>query len=98
MYEALKDELVTKQEGLRRDIRSFFSLPVPNAVWCCAKRLQNQDFAAFIESSLKAQTDSPGLISPKISSLPTSVVHTSRSPVRDTMAKSWERGETITHS
>jgi len=53
MYEALKDELVTKQEGLRRDVKSFFSLPVPNAVWSKTKLLQNQDFAAFIDSSLK---------------------------------------------
>jgi hypothetical protein len=53
VYEALKDELLTKQEGLRRDVRSFFSLPVPKAVWNNTKLLQNQDFAAFIESSLK---------------------------------------------
>jgi hypothetical protein len=53
VYEALKDELLTKQEGLRRDVRSFFSLPVPEAVWIKTKLLQNHDFAAFIESSLK---------------------------------------------
>jgi len=53
MYEALKDELVTNQEGFRQDIRSFFSLPVPNAVWTKTRLLQNQDFAAFIDSSLK---------------------------------------------
>jgi hypothetical protein len=53
VYEALKDELLNKQEGLRRDVRSFFSLPIPNAVWTKSKLLQNQDFAAFIESSLK---------------------------------------------
>jgi len=53
VYEALKDELLTKQEGLRRDVRSFFSLPVPKAVWITTKLLQNHDFAAFIESSLK---------------------------------------------
>ena len=53
VYEALKDELVTKQEGLRRDVKSFFSLPIPKAVWQRTKLLQNQDFAAFIESSLK---------------------------------------------
>jgi hypothetical protein len=53
VYEALKDELVIKQEGLRRDIALFFSLPVPKAVWTKTKLLQNQDFAAFIESSLK---------------------------------------------
>ena len=53
VYEALKDELLTEQDGLRRDTRFFFSLPIPNAVWTRSKRLQNQDFAAFITSSLK---------------------------------------------
>jgi hypothetical protein len=53
VYEAIKDELLTKQEGLRRDVGLFFSLPIPNAVWTKSKLLQNQDFAAFIESSLK---------------------------------------------
>ncbi len=53
VYEALKDELVTKQEGLRQDVKSFFSLPVPKAVWQRTKLLQNQDFAAFIDSALK---------------------------------------------
>ena len=53
VYEALKDELMTKQEGLRLDVKSFFSLPVPQTVWQHTKLLQNQDFAAFIESSLK---------------------------------------------
>ena len=53
VYEALKDELLTKQEGLRRDVKSFFSLPVPKAVWLNTRLLQNQDFAAFIDSALK---------------------------------------------
>ena len=53
VYEALKDELLIKQEGLRRDVKSFFSLPVPKAVWTKVKLLQNHDFAAFIDSSLK---------------------------------------------
>ena len=53
VYEALKDDLLIKQENLRRDVRSFYSLPVPNAVWFKTKLLQNQDFAAFIDSSLK---------------------------------------------
>jgi len=53
VYEALKDELLIKQERLRRDVKSFFSLPVPKAVWTKTKLLQNQDFAVFIESSLK---------------------------------------------
>jgi len=49
MYEALKDELVTKQEGLRRDVGSFLSLPIPQAVWKTVKIFQNADFIAFVE-------------------------------------------------
>jgi len=45
--------LLIKLEGSRRDMGLFFSLPVPKAVWNKTKLLQNQDFAAFIESSLK---------------------------------------------
>ena len=53
VYYATKDELLIKLEGSRRDMKLFFSLPVPKAVWTKSKLLQNQDFAAFIESSLK---------------------------------------------
>ena len=53
VYETLKDELLIKQAELRRDAQSFFSLPIPRAVWSATKRLQNQDFAAYIDSSLK---------------------------------------------
>ena len=52
-FYAKKDELLMKLEGSRRDIAQFLSLPIPNAVWQKTKLLQNQDFAAFIESSLK---------------------------------------------
>ena len=53
VYYATNDELLIKLEGSRRDMGLFFSLPVPKAVWTKSKLLQNQDFAAFIESSLK---------------------------------------------
>ncbi len=53
VFYASNDELVVKWEGLRRDVGLFFALPIPNAVWQKTKPLQNQDFAAFIESSLK---------------------------------------------
>ena len=52
VYYATKDELLIKLEGSRRDIAYFLSLPIPKAVWTKSKLLQNQDFAAFIESSL----------------------------------------------
>lgn len=53
VFYAMNDALVIEWDGLRRDVRSFFSLPIPHAVWSATKRLQNQDFAAYIDSSLK---------------------------------------------
>ena len=49
VFHALKDELVVNQEGLRRDVWSFFSLPITLAVWERAKVLQNDAFVAFVE-------------------------------------------------
>ena len=53
VYYAMNHQLVVEYEGLQRDIAEFFSLPLPRAVWRKTKPLQNQDFAAFIDSSLK---------------------------------------------
>jgi len=50
VYYAMKDELVVKLEGLRRDISQFLSLPIPKAIWDKAKMVQNDDFVAFVES------------------------------------------------
>ena len=52
VFYAAHDKLVIQWEGWRRDIGQFLSLPIPKAVWTKTKLLQNQDFAAFIESSL----------------------------------------------
>ncbi len=49
VFHALKDELVINQEGLRRDVWWFFSLPIPQSVWERAKVLQNDAFVAFVE-------------------------------------------------
>jgi hypothetical protein len=49
VYEALKNELVVKQQGLRRDVGLFFSLPIPRFVWEKIKLFQNADFVAFVE-------------------------------------------------
>lgn len=47
----MKTGLVTKPEGIRQDIRSFFRLPIPRAVWSIVKPIQNEDFANFVEDS-----------------------------------------------
>ena len=53
VYRAMKEGMFVELEGLQKDIRRFFASPIPKAVWIKTKLLQNQDFAAFIESSLK---------------------------------------------
>jgi hypothetical protein len=56
VYEALKDELVIKQEGLRRDVGSFFALPIPQAVWKKTKLFQNGDFVSFVEKCRRGRS------------------------------------------
>jgi hypothetical protein len=53
VYYATHDSLVIKWENWHQDVKQFFSLPIPKAVWTKTKLLQNHDFAAFIEVSLK---------------------------------------------
>jgi len=53
VFYATDDKLVVEWESLRQDVAAFFSLPLPKAVWTKSKLLQNHDFAAFIDSSLK---------------------------------------------
>lgn len=48
-YQALKSGLSIKPEALSADVRSFFSLPIPRAVWEKTRLFQNDDFAAFVE-------------------------------------------------
>lgn len=50
VFHAMKDKLVLKPEGLQKDVGSFFSLPIPQAVWSEMKLLHEDDFVAFVES------------------------------------------------
>jgi hypothetical protein len=52
VYYAMKDQLVVKLEGLRRDVSQFLALPIPRAIWQKSKLVQNDDFVAFVESCL----------------------------------------------
>ena len=44
--------LFVKIKGLKSDIRSFLSLPIPKAVWNKIKQFQDEDFVKFVESAL----------------------------------------------
>ncbi len=46
---------ITPLEEIRRDARSFFSLPLPRAVWEETKATRNQQFVRFVENALKSR-------------------------------------------
>lgn len=55
VYHAASDKLVMRPDAMRRDVKEFFSLPVPNAVWQRTKIFQNATFVAFVESCLNLE-------------------------------------------
>ncbi len=38
--------------GMRDDVRTFFSFPIPRLVWNRVKSFQDPDFVAFVDSCL----------------------------------------------
>jgi hypothetical protein len=42
-----------KYEGLQRDVKEFFALPIPRMIWGKIAALQDADFNKFIEAALK---------------------------------------------
>ena len=55
VWRASKDGLFVTVEGIRQDVRGFFLLPIPKAVWEQSKLLQNGDFVSFVESCLESK-------------------------------------------
>ena len=51
VYRAMKAKMFVNVEGLRADVTSFFSLPIPRVVWNAIKSSQDKDFVSFIESN-----------------------------------------------
>jgi hypothetical protein len=51
-YQAMRHGVSIEMEGLCADVRAFFMLPIPHALWPESKPLQNRDFVAFVESCL----------------------------------------------
>ncbi len=55
-YQAIKSGLTIKPEGLKQDVRWFFSLPIPKAIWQKIRMLQNDDFVDFVEGCLRKRS------------------------------------------
>lgn len=58
-YQAMREGLLMEMEGLPRDVRWLFSLPIPKAVWERLKPLQNREFVRFVESLRAGDHDRP---------------------------------------
>jgi len=54
VHRAMKAGMFITLEGLQKDIRGFFSRPIPRAVWGKTKLLQDADFVRFVEGTLKS--------------------------------------------
>ena len=50
VFDAMKEKLVLRPEGLRKDVGRFFALPIPRAVWNQMKPLHEEEFVRFVES------------------------------------------------
>jgi len=53
VFRAMKYGEFVTLEGLQKDVKEFFALPIPKAVWEKFKSLQDRKFAAFVENSLR---------------------------------------------
>ena len=52
-FRAMKSDLTVKPQGLQRDVRDFFGLPIPKIVWEEVKDFHDSDFVMFVENCLK---------------------------------------------
>lgn len=51
-YLARKLGMYFQEDGLRLDVKEFFSLPIPKRVWQKSCRYQDRDFVEFVDSCL----------------------------------------------
>ena len=46
---AAKSSLFVNLEGMKKDVREFFALPIPKAVWEKMRPFQDAEFVAFLD-------------------------------------------------
>ncbi|CAN5391208.1 hypothetical protein BH23VER1_BH23VER1_07230 [soil metagenome] len=56
VFQARRLGSVIEPEGAREDIRIFFSLPIPGAVYAEQKHLLDRTFAAYVERALESRS------------------------------------------
>jgi hypothetical protein len=63
VFRAMKHGLFVELEGLRKDVDSFFVLPIPRAIWEKKKDFQDRVFVEFIEANWPKGQKPPGIVS-----------------------------------
>lgn len=53
VYRAVKLDELLKPHGMERNIRQFFTLPIPRTVWSEISPYQDPDFVLFVEEQLR---------------------------------------------
>lgn len=51
-FTAMKAGVLPDMQGLRKDVKAFFALPIPGHVWKWSKEFQDPAFVAFVEECL----------------------------------------------
>jgi hypothetical protein len=51
-FRAIRHGELVKFEGLQKDVKAFFSLPVPQAIWKNLEKFQDKDFVKFVEKAI----------------------------------------------
>jgi hypothetical protein len=49
VHHAMKADMFVSLEGLQKDVKEFFSAPIPRAIWEKLKPFQDKDFVEFVE-------------------------------------------------
>jgi hypothetical protein len=53
VHRAMNVKMFPAIEGWQKDVKEFFSLPIPKMVWEKVKHLHDRDFVGFVESSME---------------------------------------------
>lgn len=56
-FRAVEGGEIRNVEGLAKDMRAFFSLPIPRRVWGNQKTFQDANFVEFVDSSMNPSQD-----------------------------------------
>jgi hypothetical protein len=53
VYRAMKAKMFVTVDGMKEDVKEFFSLPIPKAVWEKIKSSQETGFVTFVDEAMK---------------------------------------------